>query len=366
MATTTTVETGLETRTEMTGELATAGATALAVAEIQGAIVLARKFPRSEDAAFEKLMRACGRQTFAEDAAYSFPRGGADVTGPSVYLAREAARVWGNVRYGLDVIRDDEESRQIRGWAWDMETNTRVSMEDDFKKLIYRKKGGWIVPDERDLRELTNRRGAILVRNCLLQIIPQDLIEDALKQASTTLKKKSAENPDEARHRLITAFSQVGVTPAMIEEKLGRPLTQCQPADIARLRQIYKSIADGNTTWAEHWEDTPTPPTPAPDAKITEHQLSTLRAMYQANGWPDEEVLQFARQLPGGGVESLADLTASGYNVVCKQFATKRRETPAPAAAAEDNPDSDPPPERGRGLEIDFDVPSKPWRRGAK
>lgn len=106
----------------------------------------------------------------------------------------------------------------------------------------------------------------------------------------------------------------------------------------------------------------------SPDAKITEHQLTTLQSMYKANGWSDDEVLQFARQLPGGGVERLADLTASGYNVVCKQFATKRRETPAPAASAEhwDNPDADPPPDRGRGLELEFDAPKPAGRKGAK
>jgi hypothetical protein len=170
---------GLTTTTEFSSELAPTAAAAEKQFEIQSAIVLAKKYPRDEDASFTKLMKACGRTSFAEEAEYSFPRGNQTVRGPSVNLAREAARVWGNVRYGITILRDDTGSRQIQGWAWDLETNTKISSEDDFQKLIFRKGKGWIPPDERDLRELTNRRGAILIRNCILQVVPKDLIEDA-------------------------------------------------------------------------------------------------------------------------------------------------------------------------------------------
>lgn len=244
-------ETGLTTRTEQSFELTPTSAAAEKQFEIQSAIVIAKRFPRNEDTAFEKLMKAAKRTSFAEDAAYAFPRGGTTVEGPSVNLAREAARIWGNVRYGLEVIRDDEESRQIRGWAWDMETNTKVTAEDDFKKLVQRK-SGWIKPDERDLRELTNRRGAILVRNCLLQILPKDLVEDAMFRCKETLKKGAEQDPETARKRLILAFSELNVSPEMLESKLGHSLSRCSPAELADLRKVYKSIADGNSTWAEY------------------------------------------------------------------------------------------------------------------
>jgi hypothetical protein len=256
-------ETALATRQETTTELAPTASAAEKQFEIQSAITIAKRFPRNEDQAFAKLMRAASRSSFAEDAAYQFPRGNVQVEGPSVNLAREAARVWGNIRYGLDVIRDDDDSRQIRGWGWDMETNVRVSMEDDFAKLIQRKqKGGgtvWVKPDERDLRELTNRRGAILVRNALLQLLPKDLIEDAMDKCKATLREKAAQDPDAARKRIILAFGELNITPEMLEQKLGHPLGQASPAEIAELRSIYKSIADGNSTWAEYLEPKSTP-----------------------------------------------------------------------------------------------------------
>jgi hypothetical protein len=38
----------------------------------------------------------------------------------------------------------------------------------------------------------------------------------------------------------------------MLETFLGHPLAQASPAQIADLRTIYKSIYDGNSTWAEY------------------------------------------------------------------------------------------------------------------
>jgi hypothetical protein len=261
-----TTDTGLAV-IEQYGELQASAAAAKEQHEIQSAILIAKRFPRNEDQAFEKLMKACARPTFAEDAGYSFPRGNKFneetgrweknyVTGPSVNLAREAARVWQNIRYGLDVIREDGKSRLIRGWAWDVETNVKVSADDEFQKLIQRKqKGGqtqWVVPDERDLRELTNRRGAILIRNSILQLLPRDLIEDAQEKAKATVKDAAAKDPDAARKKLILSFSELNVTPEMLEAKLGHKLVECSPTEIADLRNIYRSIRDGNSTWAEY------------------------------------------------------------------------------------------------------------------
>lgn len=245
-------DSGLTTTQEFSNELAPTAAAAEKQFEIQSAIVLAKRFPRDEDLSFQKLMKACGRTTFAEDAEYSFPRGGQPVKGPSVFLAREAARVWTNIRYGLTITRDDQNSRQIQAWAWDLETNTKISAEDDFRKLIFRKGKGWIEPDERDLRELTNRRGAILIRNCVLQILPKDLIEDALETCRLTLRSNAAKDPDATRKKILMAFSELNVTAEMLSAYLGHPVAQSSPAEMADLRAVYKSISDGNTTWSDY------------------------------------------------------------------------------------------------------------------
>lgn len=248
---------------QQTSELSVTSAAAEANMTIQAGVLMARKFPRNEDAVFEALMRSCQRPRFAETACYAFPRGGSTVTGASIKLAREAKRLWGNIRTGLEVTFDergdgttrDPGLRRIRGWAWDLETNTYESFEDSFLKLIQRKRDrgtAWVVPDERDLRELTFRRGAICVRNAILALMPPDLIDDARDTADQTLETRAKADPEGEKKRLIMGFSRLKVTPQMLEEFLGHSLGQASPAEIAGLRKVWMSIRDGNTTWTDH------------------------------------------------------------------------------------------------------------------
>ena len=217
---------------------------------IEAAVILARKFPRNEMRAYEKLMQACRRPSFAEEVTYAFPRGGTTIKGPSINVAREAVRCWGNMRYGWDVVASDEDSEKIRAWAWDMETNTYVQMEDEFRLLIYRKNkngdgGSWLKPDERDARELRNRRGATALRGCLLQLLPKDLIEDAQQMATETLKGRAVKSVDTTIKAIVKAFQAVNVTVDEMENYLGHSLQSASPEELVELQQIGKAIKDG-------------------------------------------------------------------------------------------------------------------------
>src|SRR5690554_830452 len=97
-------------------EVGVAAAVAREEAEIKAALFLARRYPRDEHSAYTKVMKSCKRPGFAENARYSFPRGGQTVSGPSVQMAREIARCWGNIRYGLRVVTMDEDAVHIRGY----------------------------------------------------------------------------------------------------------------------------------------------------------------------------------------------------------------------------------------------------------
>lgn len=235
-------------------------------AEIQAAIVTARKFPRSESAAVERAMRSFERRSMAESAAYKFPRGGSTITGPSVDCARELARCWGNVRYGLSVVSMDEEYVHVQGWAYDVEMNIKTVAEDKFKMRIQRKRNAatiWVDPDERELRELINRRGAICVRNAILQILPPDLIEDALRQAHLTLvsgaKDSLARSRDDVVRDIVLAFSRIGIGHDLIERRLGHPMTQIDEHELADLRAIYASLRDGQARREDYFEADPAP-----------------------------------------------------------------------------------------------------------
>jgi len=234
------VDTGIAIRSNRELQIASEGA--YAIQEVQATIIVAKRFPRDLNQVWQNVMRFCQRKTLAKMATYSYPRGGSTISGPSVYLARVIAGCFGNLRFGVDILRDDEDSRLIRGWCWDIETNSKVSFDDDFRKLIFRKKEGWIKPDERDLRELTNRRGAILMRNAIFNLIPRDLVEDAMAQAKQTLKSQ-IKDPDGEKKRLILELDKLGITVQMINDYLGH--TNWDKNDIVEVQGIVNMIKDG-------------------------------------------------------------------------------------------------------------------------
>jgi len=227
-------------------------------AEIEGAIVSARHFPRNEENARIKIIEAVKNPKLAEIARYKFPRGDSQVSGPSVNLARECARIWGNIRHGLNIISDSEDERTIEGWAWDVETNVKATAQDTFKKLIYRKRAtktyaaGWNKPDERDLRELTNRRGAILKRNCILELIPKHIVDEA-EDVSTKVLAGAIKDPKASVRKIADAFHDIGVTIDMLQDYLGHKLDLTTAEEVVDLRAVYQSIKDGNSKRDEYF-----------------------------------------------------------------------------------------------------------------
>lgn len=241
----------------------TAAVTAREQHEIQAAIISAKKFPRDENACFLKTLKCFERPSVAEGATYNFRRGKGEVAGPSVQCAREIARCWGNLRYGFRVISDDGDKVQLKGFAFDLETNSFVEIEDLFAKKVQRKNRDtsvteWVTPDERDLRELTNKRGAIAVRNALLQILPSDFVDAALKQAAETCRAVAAKDlkvsKEDTIRRLVVAFDEIGVSSEMLEKRLGHALSLITEDEIVDLKAVWKSIHDGNSTRDEQFD----------------------------------------------------------------------------------------------------------------
>jgi hypothetical protein len=97
---------------------------ARAIAEVQAAVVVAQQCPRDLQRAEAEMRDACSRTALANRAFYRVPNRG---QGPSVHLARELARIWGNVQYGVHELRRDDRAgmSEIQAFAWDVQTNTR-------------------------------------------------------------------------------------------------------------------------------------------------------------------------------------------------------------------------------------------------
>lgn len=232
--------------------------------EIQAAILLAKKFPRDEPEAQKSLLGICDLTTFAEGAYYSFPRGRKldeatgqwkqnIVSGPSIRMAREMARIYGNFRYGFTISHEDDDGRLLVAYAWDVQSNNRTTSSDYFKKLILRRVGTGqdattipVTADERELRELTNRRASILMRNCILSLLPSYFVDNAVAICKKTVAG-GGEKSDllERVEKMKAAFAQLGVSILQIESYLRKPLLEFSAEDLGELRGIYESLVEG-------------------------------------------------------------------------------------------------------------------------
>lgn len=155
-----------------------------AIAEAQGKLVIAKRFPRDESLSYSKVIESCRRPGLASEATYSFPRGGKAVTGPSIRLAEELARVWGNIDYGIRELSRKDGVSEMESYAWDLETNTSSSQKFSVKHWRDTQSGGYELKDERDIYELTANQGARRLRARLLAILPPDLVDGALFQSA--------------------------------------------------------------------------------------------------------------------------------------------------------------------------------------
>lgn len=214
--------------------------------EVQAAMVIAKRFPRDENTAYAKIMKACQRLRLAEDAAYEFPRGGTKVTGPSIRLAEVLAQHWGNIDYGIMELENKLGESQVMAYAWDLETNTRRSMV--FTVKHERKAKGSIqrLDDPRDIYELVANQGARRVRACILGVIPGDVVDEALDACHTTLVSGQKEPLSDRIRKMIAAFqSAYQVSQAMLEKYIGCKADAFSENDFLRLRNVYKSLKDG-------------------------------------------------------------------------------------------------------------------------
>lgn len=231
-------------------------------ADLKSAITVAKTFPRDLVAFAQALRESCSRPGFAEDAEYKFPRGGKDVTGPSIYFAREAARLFGNIRHGVNLVARSEGQIHLRAWAHDVQTNTKVEADAMFSPLVQRKNKStgvteWREADERDLRELIGRHGAIATRNCLMQLLPCDIVDEMIAVARETSRKKASGDLKKDRsatiRTLVDAFAKLAVSQAMLEAYLDHKLEAVSDDELAELRKVHKSMADGNSKREDHF-----------------------------------------------------------------------------------------------------------------
>lgn len=224
-----------------------------AVAEVYAAVMIARDMPRSVSRAVRAMEEACAQPELAAKAFYAFPRSGKTVKGPSIHLARELARCWGNIQYSVAELRrdDDHGQSEMLAYAWDLESNTRPSAIFIVPHKRDTKDGPKTLTDMRDLYENNANNGARRVRECIFAVLPVWFRERAEALCLHTAANGGGKPHAERVSNILKWLETVNVTEADAARKLGRPSNDWTGADLAELGVLLDSIKQGTVTREE-------------------------------------------------------------------------------------------------------------------
>ena len=223
-----------------------------AVAEVQAAVTVAMGNPRNVQNALNEMRQVCQIKSVAENAFFRFGRGGQQVTGPTIHLARELARAWGNITYGIVELSRNEvkgESEMMAS-AWDLQTNTRAATTFIVKANRDTKDGKKRLTDERDIYEMNANMGARRVREQIFAVLPQWYRDEAIDLCNKTLRDGGGTPLPQRISAAIDNFGAQGVSTELLERKLGRSSGEWTSHDLAALTVVWKSIERGETTFA--------------------------------------------------------------------------------------------------------------------
>lgn len=242
-----------------------------AIAEVQAAIVVAQQVPRNKQLALAEMREVCGEKVIAERAFFRFPRGGTNVSGASIHLARELARCWGNVQYGVDEMRRDDTAgeSEMQAYAWDVQKNTRVAVKFISPHKRDKRGGSEKLVDLREIYEQNSNVGARRLRECIFAVLPDWFIEEAKELCESTMSGKGSGRPLPQRIAdAVKIFNTYGVTLGQLEDKLERPSGEWTEKDLGELLVIYNSLAAKEVTVEQEF----------PARKVTAAELTAAPA----------------------------------------------------------------------------------------
>lgn len=223
--------------------------------EVQGQIIMAKKFPRDEIAARNRILTACQRKRLAEQAEYEYKRGTSKVTGTSIRLAEALAQNWGNLDFGFIELEQKNGESQVMAYCWDLETNTRQTKIFTVPHIRETKNGNYPLTSSRDIYEMVANQAARRVRACILGIIPGDIQEEAIEQCRRTLvdgEKKPL--VDLIKDCVRTAEKTYQVPQESLEKYIGCKAEAFTMNDLICLKRIFNSIKDGMAKREEIFE----------------------------------------------------------------------------------------------------------------
>lgn len=286
----------LEAQAETAGTVLAAQARAM----VEARIVLAIRRPRDWNDVRVRLLAACERPGFAGSATektwgaawYRKPVG-EGVEGFSIRFAEEAARAMGNLDIQTVAVYEDDAKRILTVVVTDLESNLSYPTSLTVEKTVERK---FLPKNTQPIRIRTNAEGKPVyileatpddvftkqqnlvskaIRNAVLRLLPGDIQAECRDRILKIRQGEAARDPGKVAREIADGFAKLNVTPSNLRELLGHELAQASPAELTDLRELWKAIADGTTTWAdvigelraERGEDPEQPGDPAEEPK---------------------------------------------------------------------------------------------------
>ena len=225
-----------------------------AVAEAQGKLLIAKRFPRDEVAAYAKAIQACQRPTMAAKAFYAYPRAGKTVEGPTIRFAEELARCWGNIDYGIKELSQDNGKSELQAYAWDLETNAQSVQ--NFTNPHQREVKGKMqtLTSQRDIYENNANMATRRMRARILAILPAWFVEDCINECKKTLAGQNDMPLIDRVKKMVVAFQKYGVSQEMLERRLKRKVEAMTADDFTEYIGIFNAIKGGESKVAEWFE----------------------------------------------------------------------------------------------------------------
>lgn len=231
-----------------------------AIAEAQGKLVIAKRFPRDEFQAFADMKKACQRPGLASKAFYSYPRGGETISGPTIRLAEELARCWRNIEYGIKELSQDNGKSEMQAFAWDLEANTMsVQNFTNPHAREVKNKGQTTIKQLTSLRDIYENNANMAGRRLrarILAVLPADFVEEAIAECKKTLAGKNDTPLADRVRNMIVQFEKLGVSREMIEKRLKRSVDTMNATDLTDYVGIFNSLKEQQTKISDWFEYT--------------------------------------------------------------------------------------------------------------
>lgn len=197
--------------------------------------------PRDETQARQALLAACETETFAERASRLEPTSNGWAVVPSAALVEAALLLYRNVAQRTTEYETNHH-RVIRVSLSDLERGQ--AQEEEFRISTTTLDDGELALEQAaETRELVRRLGC--------QLLPADMVADAMERAKQTLLERSWVSVAREAMRLREAFKRLGVTSEQLRVYTHGPVSHRRREALVRLWQLAATVRELRWSWDE-------------------------------------------------------------------------------------------------------------------